>query len=73
MADIQASGQFLIRGAETYAFDANALGGGTAAPVSYYANTAINSTASGQTGFITVGGVTVGYKITGSGTTPTLV
>lgn len=71
MADIQASGQFLIRGSETYAFDANALGGGTAAPVSYYANTAINSTASGQTGFITVGGVTVGYKTSGSGTTPT--
>jgi hypothetical protein len=71
MADIQASGQFLIRGAETYAFDANALGGGTAAPVSYYANTAINSTASGQTGFITVGGVSVGYKTTGSGGNPT--
>lgn len=71
MADIQASGQFLIRGAETYAFDAEAAGGGTATPISFYSNAAVNSTASGQTGFITVGGVSVGYKTTGSGGNPT--
>jgi len=71
MGNIKASGQFLIKGSETYNFDPTAIGGGIVEPVFFYSNLAINSTATGQTGFITVDGVTVGYKLTGSGSNPT--
>lgn len=86
MMDIHVSGQFLIRGSETYAFDPltawlgddNTDGSGSPtgllAPVDYYNNIQDNASASGAGGtFTDVNGFLVGYKIGGgSQTTPSL-
>jgi hypothetical protein len=83
MMDIKSSGQYVIRGNDTYAFDPmvawlgddNINGFGTPtgalAPVDFYTNTAVDASAPGGGGTITVGGVLVGWKTSGGGTAPT--
>lgn len=84
MVDVHASGQFLIRGDETYEFDAelawlrddNSDGQGTPtgllAPVDYYNNIQVGASAPGGGGTVIVNGLEVGYKISGSGTSRSL-